>query len=196
MVAVVGITAYMISPHGSGASSLAGAIGALPKSHSLALLEKKREQIIVMNEAADTMTNATKSTVVSPADIQKASGTVTSSSSGTATSQDTTPVAPVDPGSAQAIAQQLMPSYGFSVSSQWTCLDDLWQQESSWQYDAENASGAYGIPQALPASKMASAGPDYMTDPTTQIKWGLEYITQMYGTPCGAWAHEEADGFY
>ena len=83
-----------------------------------------------------------------------------------------------------------------SAPDQWGCLDDLWQQESGWNYEAENASGAYGIPQALPGSKMASAGPDWETDPTTQIKWGLGYIKGDYGTPCGAWDHEEADGWY
>jgi hypothetical protein len=100
-----------------------------------------------------------------------------------------------DPGSAQAIAYGLLSSYGFSTD-QWGCLDDLWQAESGWRYNAENPSGAYGIPQALPGSKMASAGPDWQTDPTTQIKWGLGYIKGQYGTPCNAWSHEEADGWY
>ena len=69
-------------------------------------------------------------------------------------------------------------------------------QESGWSYDAENASGAYGIPQALPGSKMASAGADWQTDPATQIRWGLGYIKAIYGNPCGAWAFEEANGYY
>jgi Transglycosylase SLT domain len=192
LVAVVTVAAYVLSPNGSGAGNLAQAIDSLPKSHSIALLEQEREQIIVMNEAASTMTTAAKPTVVSPAMLADAGG----SGSGSATSQDTTPVAAPDPGTAQHIAFELLPSYGFSQSTQWSCLDDLWQQESSWQYDAENASGAYGIPQALPASKMASVASDYLTDPTTQIKWGLEYITQVYGTPCNAWGHEESAGWY
>jgi hypothetical protein len=103
----------------------------------------------------------------------------------------------VDPARDQATAQSLMPSFGFSVSSQWSCLDDLWQQESSWNYTAENASsGAYGIPQSLPGSRMASVAPDWQTDPATQIKWGLEYIQGRYGTPCAAWATEESAGSY
>ena len=69
-------------------------------------------------------------------------------------------------------------------------------RESGWVYDAENASGAYGIPQALPASKMASAGSDYLTNPRTQIIWGLGYIKSTYGTPCGAWDFELANGYY
>lgn len=195
LVAVVAIAAYVLSPNGSGAGSLAQAMDNIPKSHSIALLEQERQRIIVMNEAASTMTSAAKPTVVSPAMITEASG-LSSSGSNSATSQDTTPAAAPDPGTAQHIAYQMMSSFGFSPSSQWSCLDDLWQQESSWQYDAENASGAYGIPQALPASKMASAGSDYLTNPATQIKWGLGYISDVYGTPCNAWAHEEADGFY
>ena len=195
VVAGVSVAAYALSPNGSGANSLSQAIDTLPKSHSIALLEQEREKIIVMNEAASTMTVASKPTVVSPAMIQEAGGGSgsTGSSGG---SQDTTPVAAPDPGTAQHIAYEMMSSFGFSPSTQWECLDEVWQKESSWQYDAENASGAYGIPQSLPASKMASAGADYLTDPATQIKWGLGYIASTYGTPCNAWAHEVADGWY
>jgi transglycosylase-like protein with SLT domain len=201
VVAAVTIAAYEFSPNGSGADNLSQAINALPKSHSIALLEQEREKIIVMNEAASTMNTAAKPTVVSPAMISDASGLGSSgsgsgSSGNSATSQDTTPVAAPDPGTAQHIAYEMMSSFGFSPSTQWECLDEVWQKESSWQYDAENASGAYGIPQSLPASKMASAGSDYLTNPATQIKWGLGYISSTYGTPCNAWAHEESDGWY
>ena len=82
------------------------------------------------------------------------------------------------------------------ATSQWGCLDDLWYRESGWVYNAENASGAYGIPQALPGSKMASAGADWQTNPTTQIKWGLGYIKGRYGTPCDAWGFWQANGWY
>jgi hypothetical protein len=102
---------------------------------------------------------------------------------------------PPDPGSAQAIAYGLLSSYGFGTD-QWGCLDALWNEESGWRYNAYNPSGAYGIPQALPGSKMASAGADWQTDPTTQINWGLGYIKNQYGSPCNAWAHEQADGWY
>jgi hypothetical protein len=105
--------------------------------------------------------------------------------------------APVTPsGSAQQIALGMLGSFGWS-SSQFSCLVSLWNQESGWNVTAGNpTSGAYGIPQALPGSKMASAGPDWQTDATTQIRWGLGYIQADYGSPCGAWAHEEADGWY
>lgn len=70
-------------------------------------------------------------------------------------------------------------------------------RESGWNAFAENAaSGAYGIPQALPGSKMASAGADWRTNPATQVRWGLRYIRDSYGSPCGAWQHSEADGWY
>jgi len=102
----------------------------------------------------------------------------------------------VPSGSAQRIAMGMLGSYGWS-SSQFSCLDSLWNEESGWNVYATNpSSGAYGIPQALPGSKMASAGPDWQTDATTQIRWGLTYIKSLYGSPCGAWAHEEADGWY
>ncbi len=96
-----------------------------------------------------------------------------------------------------AQGQQLASGYGWGSGPQWTCLDELWTRESGWQMVWNTqGSGAYGIPQALPASRMASAGADYMTDPATQIRWGLAYIASTYGTPCGAWAHEEADSWY
>jgi len=83
------------------------------------------------------------------------------------------------------------------TGSQWTCLNSLWTRESNWNYQASNpSSGAYGIPQSLPGSKMASAGSDWQTNPITQIEWGLDYIAGRYGTPCGAWAHSEDVGWY
>ena len=111
-------------------------------------------------------------------------------------SQAAPPPAPAPSGSAQQIAMGMLGSYGWS-SSQFSCLDSLWNQESGWNVYATNpASGAYGIPQALPGSKMASAGADWQTDAATQIRWGLSYIKSLYGSPCGAWGHEEADGWY
>jgi hypothetical protein len=108
----------------------------------------------------------------------------------------TSQAAPAPSGSAQQIAMGMLGSYGWS-SSQFSCLDSLWNLESGWNVYASNpSSGAYGIPQALPGSKMASAGSDWQSDAATQIRWGLGYIQAMYGSPCGAWAHEQADGSY
>ena len=99
------------------------------------------------------------------------------------------------PGSAQAIALGILTSEGMG-EDQYSCLVSLWNRESHWNVTAENPDGAYGIPQALPGSKMGSAGPDWQTNATTQINWGLGYIASRYGTPCGAWAHSQATGWY
>lgn len=94
------------------------------------------------------------------------------------------------------IAKALLSDYGWS-SDQFGCLDSLWTKESKWQVDAANpTSSAYGIPQALPGSKMASAGDDWATNPATQIKWGLGYIQGRYGSPCSAWGHSQSSGWY
>jgi hypothetical protein len=90
----------------------------------------------------------------------------------------------------------MLGSFGWS-SSEFGCLKSLWNAESGWNPSASNPiSGAYGIPQALPGSKMASAGADWQTNPATQIKWGLGYIKQVYGSPCSAWSHEQSSGWY
>jgi hypothetical protein len=95
----------------------------------------------------------------------------------------------------RAYARLLLAERGWS--NQFDCLNLLYQRESGWNYHATNpSSGAYGIPQALPGSKMASAGADWRTNPATQIRWGLDYIAERYGTPCGAWAHSQATGWY
>jgi hypothetical protein len=106
------------------------------------------------------------------------------------------PAASTPSGSPQQIAEQMLSQFGWS-SSQFSCLQPLWALESGWSVSASNpSSGAYGIPQALPGSKMASAGPDWQSDAATQIRWGLQYIQGTYGSPCAAWSHEEADGWY
>ena len=90
----------------------------------------------------------------------------------------------------------MLKSFGWS-SSQFSCLEPLWEHESGWSVSAANRStGAYGIPQAEPGNKMASAGPDWKTNASTQIKWGLTYIKATYKSPCAAWSHEQADGWY
>lgn len=95
----------------------------------------------------------------------------------------------VEPGSAQAIAKDMVYARGWG-DDQFACLVELWNHESGWRVNAQNrSSGAYGIPQALPGSKMASAGADWQTNPATQITWGLNYITARYATPCGAWSY-------
>lgn len=107
------------------------------------------------------------------------------------------PVAPQYPSDPRAIGQLLAARHGWT-GGEWQCLDTLWgDRESGWDVHAYNSSsGAYGIPQALPGYKMATAGPDWENNPTTQITWGLGYIAGRYGTPCGALAHSNETGWY
>lgn len=101
-----------------------------------------------------------------------------------------------DPGSAKALALTKVEARGWGPE-QFDCLVSLWNKESGWNTYANNpSSGAYGIPQALPGSKMASAGADWATNPATQITWGLGYIQARYGDPCGAWGHSQRVGWY
>ena len=94
------------------------------------------------------------------------------------------------------IARALLAEFGFS-SDQFGCLDSLYMSESGWRVNADNpSSSAYGIPQALPGSKMSTAGADWATNPVTQIRWGLGYIQDRYGSPCSAWGFKQGNGWY
>lgn len=96
----------------------------------------------------------------------------------------------------RVIAKALLTEFGFA-QSEFGCLDSIYSQESGWRWNADNPrSSAYGIPQALPGSKMASAGDDWATNPVTQIRWGLGYIRDRYGSPCEAWAFKRVRGWY
>ncbi|GHD29481.1 transglycosylase SLT domain-containing protein [Streptomyces longwoodensis] len=93
---------------------------------------------------------------------------------------------------AQAIAHKMIPD-----AAQFNAFSHIVQHESGWDVDATNASsGAYGLVQALPGSKMASAGSDWKTNAATQIKWGLDYMNSRYGSPVGAWNFWQANGWY
>jgi hypothetical protein len=101
------------------------------------------------------------------------------------------------PFGAKKVAQGiLVTEFGFS-NAQYSCLNSLWTKESHWNYKAHNySSGAHGIAQALPAEKMSVVGTDWRTNPVTQIRWGLRYITIRYETPCKAWSHFKSKGYY
>jgi hypothetical protein len=102
-------------------------------------------------------------------------------------------VAATDP---RDIARTMLADYGWSTD-QFSCLDALYMHESGWSVSAANPySGAFGIPQALPGDKMATAGSDWQTNPRTQLEWGLSYIQDRYGSPCGAWSFWESNNFY
>ncbi|AKV54972.1 putative secreted protein [Bifidobacterium actinocoloniiforme DSM 22766] len=117
-------------------------------------------------------------------------GTGSGSASAPSASAGSSTTAPV--GDSQALAHGLVLSRGWG-EGEFTCLVQLWNKESGWRTNAANPSGAYGIPQALPGSKM---GPGWESDANVQINWGLGYIASRYGTPCGAWAKSQASGWY
>jgi len=187
---VVAVGAEVVIKHVAvGPDPLAMAAGNLQRSHVAAELVRQRQHVILM-------TAATKSfKVVGHPKVATPPTPVTAAAAPATGAAPIVPTAPPNPGTAQSIAYNMLPSFGFA-HSQYGCLDDIYSRESGWRYNAENASGAYGIPQALPGSKMASAGADWATNPATQIKWGLGYIKSTYGTPCNAWAFWQAHGWY
>jgi hypothetical protein len=193
-VAGVAVGAAVFGP-GSAVFNVAQAMEAVPGSHTIALLEAERDQVIAMTSAARTVTLVAQPKLASPSEVAAANPGIGGGGGGGGIVYVTS--TPPDPHTAQSIAYNIMASLGFSPQTYFGCLLDLWNRESGWSYDAENpTSGAYGIPQSLPGSKMASAGSDWQTDPATQIRWGLGYIKQVYGNPCAAWAFEEANGYY
>jgi hypothetical protein len=102
--------------------------------------------------------------------------------------------APLTP---REMAQQLVSEHKGWKPAQFTCLDKLWTRESGWNPHNQNGgSGAYGIPQSLPARKMAAFGSDWRDNPKTQIRWGLWYIADRYQTPCAAWEHSQRYNYY
>jgi hypothetical protein len=191
-VAGIAIAGYLVvfRPGNVPNSGAAIAAAAVSSSRAVAVLEQQRQQMIVMSAASHTMRIIGAPKVA--AQPSQASGGTAGSTGGAGG----VPVAPPDPGTAQRIAYNMLSSFGWSPSTYYSCLNNIWTRESGWRYNAENASGAYGIPQALPGSKMASAGADWMTNPATQIKWGLGYIQGRYGDPCSAWSYWEAHGYY
>ena len=101
------------------------------------------------------------------------------------------------PEGAKQVAEIILSEeYGFN-EAQFACLDSLWTRESHWNYKAHNyRSGAHGIAQALPAEKMSVVGTDWRTNPVTQIRWGIRYITMRYDTPCKAWSFFKSRNYY
>ncbi|HEV2372939.1 MAG TPA: lytic transglycosylase domain-containing protein [Streptosporangiaceae bacterium] len=197
-VAVAAITATTLagyiatSGHNRQSAGLALADALQPAGHAMDVLEADRQQLIVMDSAAHTM-----HLVGSPKLASRAAPGGSSGATGSTGAGNTGPSGPPpNPTAAQQMAMNIMPSFGFSVSTQFSCLNNIWTRESNWNYKAENASGAYGIPQALPGSKMASAGADWATNPATQIRWGLGYIQSTYGTPCSAWVFWQGHSYY
>jgi hypothetical protein len=196
LVVVVWGAVKVMDPQGTGASSLFQTIDGLGNSGSVALLEQERQTLIEMTAAAKTLSVASKPAMTDPDELIAEENESDESDETGGTGIETT-APPADPSAAQETAKSMLASFGFDEATQWPCLYDIWEQESTWNVYAENAaSGAYGIPQALPGDKMASAGADWQTDAATQIEWGLGYIKQVYGTPCAAWQNEVDYGYY
>jgi len=188
-----GAAAYLARVRGGGADPAALVVAGIPGTRSIALLEQDRQHMILMDAATKTL-NLVGSPRLATRPSAAATPGPSASSPGTPATLPSAP--PPDPGTAQSVAYSMLSSFGWNPSTYFSCLDNIWSRESGWRYNAENASGAYGIPQALPGSKMSTAGPDWQTNVTTQIKWGLGYIQGRYGNPCGAWSFWEAHGWY
>ncbi|MEV5846858.1 transglycosylase SLT domain-containing protein [Streptomyces sp. NPDC051985] len=117
---------------------------------------------------------------------------VAAAAAGMALSAAPAQAATTSASSAQAIAHKMIPD-----AAQFNAFSKIVSHESGWNPSATNSSsGAYGLVQALPGSKMASAGSDWKTNPATQIKWGLDYMNSRYGSPTAAWSFWQANGWY
>lgn len=160
--------------------------------------KRKAEEEAAKKAAAEKAAREAAEKAAAEKAAQEAAAASTSSGSSTATSapRPAYAAAGTSAAEAQSIAKGMLASYGWG-GDQFSCLVSLWNKESGWNVSAYNAgSGAYGIPQALPGSKMGSAGADWQTNAATQISWGLGYIQGRYGTPCGAWGHSQSTGWY
>lgn len=170
----VSVTGGVLAGDGSQSSTAAVAANRI----NLAAEEVEREPVISRSDTRGS-TDAAKA-----AELGQASGKGMSA------------IADMSGEDPREIAKALLTEFGFG-QDQFGCLDSLYNSESHWRVDADNPnSSAYGIPQALPGSKMASAGADWATNPVTQIRWGLGYIQGRYGTPCGAWSFKRGHGWY
>jgi hypothetical protein len=140
-----------------------------------------------------SVTEAPKPIIVVETKTPSSSGSSESSSDSGCPDPD---AAVADPSGAQAVAADLAAARGWT-GAQFDALLALWSRESGWRVNALNPSScAYGIPQALPGSKMSAAGSDWLTNPATQITWGLNYIQGRYGDPLAALAHSDANHWY
>jgi len=179
------------------ATGLAVSTGVLAKASPIdgaaaALSTSSPSKGLSRSELADREERASRSSDHPRPEADRAKARALSNDSGAAVTK-TADLTTADP---KTLAKALMPEFGMSVS-EFGCLDNIWSQESGWNVHADNpSSSAYGIPQALPGSKMSSAGPDWAENPETQIRWGLGYIKARYGTPCAAWSYKQGAGWY
>jgi hypothetical protein len=177
----------------TGVAVSAGVLGEdVPHDSAAALTAASAVKPLSATELAAREQQASRSSVDRRAQADRIKQAVLSSSNGRAFTR-TEDLSAADP---KTLTQALMPQYGL-LPSQFSCIDRIWTQESNWNVHADNPhSSAYGIPQALPGSKMSSAGPDWQNSAETQIRWGLDYIKKRYGSACSAWAFKSAHGWY
>lgn len=181
-IAVSGGVLHSQAGVSNAAAHLSGAVGPTSSAARAAAADR-------LSERSDEVTSRSADRRAEADPVKKAALAQTDGPAITRTED----LAQADP---RTIAKALLPQFGFS-EDQFGCLDELYTGESGWRVDADNpTSSAYGIPQALPGSKMASAGPDWATNPETQIRWGLGYIAERYGSPCGAMSFKSGHGWY
>ena len=195
----VAVTAVCAGALGGGAVALDRSAGSTDTAAAALAAAETRVTPSADVLGADRGSTSSRSASLGPVDPAKAALVATATRSGGQVAR-TAKVDPVEAAAAsgdpKAIAQAMLGQFGFG-SDQFSCLESLWEKESGWNPSASNpSSGAYGIPQSLPGSKMASAGADWQTNPATQIEWGLGYIRDSYGSPCAAWGHSQANGWY
>lgn len=193
------LVASGIAVAATGVAVSTGVAGAATAPVQLAAATPKAQAADILSDRTASPSRSLDRTAL--AQTTKAAALSSDSGSAVTETTDLRPKVPnytgpaITPGSARAIAVSLMPSYGMPTSD-FSCIDRIFSQESGWRVHAANPSGAYGIPQALPGSKMASAGPDWRDNATTQIKWGLGYIKNRYGSACNAASFKMSHGWY
>ena len=169
----------------------------LPAANALELSLTSSVELEVQKSAAVVEPGTTESLFTEDDLIASASGAIFSTQMALVSAASRQVELARTPIGAKKVARSiLMDEYGFS-EKQYKCLNQLWTQESNWNYKSRNkSSGAHGIPQALPASKMNVVSTDWRTNPVTQIRWGLRYISIRYETPCKAWAKHKRSNWY
>ena len=177
----------------TGVAVSAGVLGdGVPHDSAAALSAASATTPLTAAELAAREQHASRSATSRQSQANRIKKVVLSASTGRAFTR-TEDLTSADP---KTLTEALMPQYGLQPS-QFECIDRIWTQESNWNVHADNPhSSAYGIPQALPGSKMASVGSDWKNSAETQIRWGLQYIKSRYGSACSAWAFKSSHGFY
>lgn len=187
-----------VRAHAAGAAGAAAAMAPMAASAAADAAEIQldklsgRESELSQQEAQEALDTSARAAVDKPAAAPVPKAAVVPTIAAVAERASRQP----SKSNSKAYARMAVSAHGWG-NADYQCLVKLWTKESQWNHKAMNrSSGAYGIPQSLPGSKMASAGKSWRTDPPTQIRWGLSYIKSRYGAPCGAWRHSRATNWY